>query len=115
MGGGRNVSLTSSVGDYADVKIPRGSVVYCDIPYIGTSYYDGDVDFDYQRFYEWCARQTEPVFISSYDMPAEGFRCIAEFEHRSIFSQTRNNAVTERIFMPIHQEPPKRPVQLELF
>ena len=115
MGGGRNVSLTSSVGDYANVEIPRGSVVYCDIPYRETNVYDKENDFDYQRFYEWCARQTQPVFISSYDMPAEGFRCIAEFEHRSILCATRNNAVTERIFMPIHQEPPKRPVQLELF
>lgn len=114
-GGGRSVSLTSSVGDYADVEIPRGSVVYCDIPYRETNVYDKENDFNYQRFYEWCARQTEPVFISSYDMPAEGFRCIAEFEHRSILCATRNNAVTERIFMPIHQEPPKRPVQLELF
>ncbi len=97
------------------MQIPKDSVIYCDIPYKDTSVYDKDNDFDYDRFYDWAEKQTEPVFISSYEMPQDRFRCIEEFRHRSILSATANNAVTERIFIPIHQKPPKRLVQLSLF
>ena len=27
------------------------------------------MDFDYEKFYAWCEKQTEPVFVSSYEMP----------------------------------------------
>ena len=111
--GGQN--LTSSIQDYADVAIPKGSVVYCDIPYRDTNVYDKDNAFEYERFYDWCAHQTEPVFISSYEMPSDRFTCIDEITHRSTLSATANIQVTERIFIPNHQHPPKRPVQLELF
>ncbi len=114
-GGGKRTHITSSVADYTTVQIPKDSVIYCDIPYKDTSVYDKDNDFDYDRFYDWAEKQTEPVFISSYEMPQDRFRCIEEFRHRSILSATANNAVTERIFIPIHQKPPKRLVQLSLF
>lgn len=112
-GGGQN--LTSSIQDYADVAIPKGSVVYCDIPYRDTNVYDKDNAFEYERFYDWCAHQTEPVFISSYEMPRDRFTCIDEITHRSTLSATANIQVTERIFIPNHQHPPQRPVQLSLF
>lgn len=105
------------MGDYEAVSIPDGSVIYCDIPYEATSGYVTrySSNFDYERFYDWCSRQTQPVFISSYSMPADRFVCIEEFTHRCTFSQTANNAVTERIFIPRHQPAPRRPQQLELF
>jgi site-specific DNA-adenine methylase len=114
-GGQKWPLLTSSVGDYRDVEIPDGSVIYCDIPYEGTNVYDKSVQFDYEAFYDWCSRQTQPLFISSYDMPADRFRCIEEFTHRSTLSASANNGVTERIFIPLHQQPPSRPVQLSLW
>lgn len=114
-GGQKWPLLTSSVGDYRDVEIPDGSVIYCDIPYEGTNVYDKSVQFDYEAFYDWCSRQTQPLFISSYDMPADSFRCIEEFAHRSTLSASANNEVTERIFIPLHQQPPSRPVQLSLW
>ncbi len=97
------------------MAIPKGSVVYCDIPYRDTNVYDKDNAFEYERFYDWCAHQTEPVFISSYEMPRDRFTCIDEITHRSTLSATTNIQVTERIFIPNHQEQPKRPVQLSLF
>ena len=56
-------------GDYADLDIPDGSVVYCDPPYRDTTGYLGG--FDHDRFYGWLRRQAETrrVFISEYDMP----------------------------------------------
>lgn len=114
-GGGQKPLLTHSVGDYQQVEIPDGSVIYCDIPYLDTNVYDKEHGFDYERFYDWCSRQTQPLFISSYDMPDDRFRCIEEFAHRSTLSATANNLVTERIYIPRHQTPPPRPVQLTLF
>ena len=107
--------LTYSVLDYQAVPIPEGSVIYCDIPYKGTSEYNLKDKFDHERFYDWCAKQTQPVFISSYDMPEDKFTCIACFEHSGIFAVGINSKVEERIFIPKHQtyKPPFR--NLEIF
>ena len=117
-GGGQILPITSSVLDYEEVAIPEDSVIYCDIPYEGTGgYIEKDKGgFDYERFYQWCERQTQPVFISSYQMPEDRFDCIEEFTHRSTLSATANNLVTERIYVPKHQaERGNRIVQLTLF
>nr|DAN27215.1 MAG TPA: DNA adenine methylase [Caudoviricetes sp.] len=101
--------------DYQAVPIPENSVIYCDIPYKGTSGYNLKEKFDHERFYDWCAKQTQPVFISSYDMPEDKFTCIACFEHSGIFAVGINSKVEERIFIPKHQtyKPPFR--NLEIF
>ena len=116
--GGQILPITSSVLDYEEVTIPEDSVIYCDIPYEGTDgYLEKDKGgFDYERFYQWCERQTQPVFISSYQMPEDRFDCIEEFTHRSTLSATANNLVTERIYVPKHQAGrSNRIVQLTLF
>lgn len=116
--GGQILPITSSVLDYEEVAIPEDSVIYCDIPYEGTGgYIEKDKGgFDYERFYQWCERQTQPVFISSYQMPEDRFDCIEEFTHRCTFAQKDNNLVTERIYVPKHQaERGNRIVQLTLF
>ena len=116
--GGQIPPITSSVLDYEEVTIPEDSVIYCDIPYEGTDGYleKGQGGFDYERFYQWCERQTQPVFISSYQMPEDRFDCIEEFTHRCSFAQKDNNLVTERIYVPKHQaERGNRIVQLTLF
>lgn len=111
----RTDRLTYSVLDYQAVPIPENSVIYCDIPYKGTSGYNLNEKFDHERFYDWCAKQTQPVFISSYDMPEDKFTCIACFEHSGIFAVGINSKVEERIFIPKHQtyKPPFR--NLEIF
>ena len=95
-------SLEQFSTDYQNVEIYKDSVIYCDIPYEGTEGYNG-IDFDFERFYSWCEKQTEPVFISSYKMPEDRFICIATFEHRSILSAKANNKVLEKVFIPKHQ------------
>ena len=114
--GGQNLPITSSVLDYEEVSIPEDSVIYCDIPYEDTNVYNKAEGFDYEHFYQWCERQTQPVFISSYQMPTDRFDCIEEFTHRSTLSATANNLVTERLYVPKHQtERGNRTVQLTLF
>ena len=61
--------------DYRAVTIPRGGVVYCDIPYKGTSGYL--VGFDHEAFYEWFSSLKVPAFCSEYDAP---FTMVAEFD-----------------------------------
>lgn len=58
--GGQFLPITFSVLDYEEVKIPEDCVIYCDIPYEGTDGYleKGQGGFDYERFYQWCGRQT---------------------------------------------------------
>ena len=92
--------INSSSQDYSEIKIKPNSVIYCDIPYEGTETYFKQ-KFDYSRFYDWCCKQTEPLFISSYNISDPRFKCVSEFEHRSTLSAESNNKVTERVYMPI--------------
>ena len=92
--------INSSSQDYGEVKIKPNSVIYCDIPYENTKTYFKQ-KFDYSRFYDWCCKQTEPLFISSYSIDDSRFKCISEFEHRSTLNDKSNNKVTERVYMPL--------------
>ena len=92
--------INSSSQDYSEIKIKQNSVIYCDIPYEATKTYFKQ-KFDYGRFYDWCCKQTEPLFVSSYSISDPRFKCISEFEHRSILNDKSNNKVTERVYMPI--------------
>lgn len=103
-GGVDDSLITKSCIDYAEVPIPEDSVIYCDIPYMNTEGYPRQGGFDYERFYQWAGKQTEPVFISSYQMPEDRFVCIAEFDHRCTFAQKVNNKVSECLFIPKHQK-----------
>lgn len=103
--------------DYQAVPIPDNSVIYCDIPYADTSKYQRHkkTEFDYERFYDWAERQSQPVFISEYQMPEDRFVCIAEIKRKETFSASNNSKkVTERIFVPKHQQT-KMTKQLNLF
>ena len=103
--------------DYQSVPIPDNSVIYCDIPYCGTETYQRHkkTEFDYERFYDWAYRQTQPIFISEYWMPEDRFKCIAEIKRTDTFSASNNSTkVAEKIFVPIHQQT-KIPKQLKLF
>lgn len=94
--------------DYRNVEIKPNSVIYCDIPYKKTNGYarKGDKsDFDYDAFYDWAEKQTEPVFISEYSMPDDRFKCIMEINTRTTMCATNNNKRTvERLYIPRCQE-----------
>ena len=93
--------------DYQAVPIPDNSVIYCDIPYADTSKYQRHkkTEFNYERFYDWAYRQTQPIFISEYWMPEDRFVCIAEIKRKETFSPNNNSKkVAEKIFILIHQQ-----------
>lgn len=88
--------LQSLAGDYREVKIPDGAVIYCDIPYAGTNCgkYDG---FDHDRFYEWALNQ-QNIFISEYSMP-EPFIEVADIRKTVLSSGTGcSGKAVEKIF-----------------
>src|SRR5574344_1779549 len=53
--------------DYSQIQIKPNSVVYCDIPYRETDPYFSD--FDHDKFYNWASKNSNPIFVSEYDMP----------------------------------------------
>lgn len=110
-------SLQHYQGSYDAITIKPNSVIYCDIPYYNTDGYQDNL-FDYESFYSWCEKQTEPVFISEYWMPEDRFICIAEKEKSVMLCSGAGNKAVEKIFMPIHQASLYRPAryeQLDLF
>ncbi|MDE5986489.1 MAG: hypothetical protein K2H16_04320, partial [Prevotella sp.] len=114
----KEVTLTWSAMDYQDVEIEDNSVIYADIPYKNTNTYIGKgACFEYERFYEWCLRQKQPLFISSYEMPESDFKVVAEFARRdTICAMNNSKLVAERVFIPRTQENKMRGnIQLSLF
>lgn len=97
--------LTITSKDYCNVEVLPNSVIYCDIPYKGCDDYGKRKghNFDHEAFYDWCERQKELVLVSEYEMPRERFAEVWSVAHRCVFSATTNNAVTERLFVPIGQ------------
>lgn len=84
-------------GDYQDIKIPEGAVIYCDIPYTCSDRKARyGVHFDYDRFYKW-ANEQENIFISEYDMP-DNFICIAEKKKTVLCGNTNGKYANEKIF-----------------
>ena len=98
--------LETSCKSFDEVEIKQNSIIYCDIPYFNTnSYGKKNVNtFDYERFYDWCKKQKELVFVSSYEMPEDFIELtMGSFSHNSTLCATANNKVVEKIFIPKHQ------------
>ncbi len=98
------VSVKAFEGDYQALELPESdAVIYCDPPYQRTDGYRETGKFDYERFYEWCGRQTLPVFISEYEMPADRFVCINERATNCTMDARATRMKVERLFVPKHQ------------
>ena len=82
----------------------KGYVIYCDIPYKGTTKYKAD-KFPYEEFYQWCKDMAKDniVLISEYNMP-KVFRVIWEKEVKTSLNCNRkaedeSNKRVERLFI----------------
>lgn len=90
------LQVTSS--DYRSIVFEPDSVIYCDIPYENTNKYKSG--FDHEAFYDWAEKQEHPVYISSYEMPKERFKCIWDCATNSNLNADRPKRVIERLFVP---------------
>lgn len=75
--------LELSARSYEDVIIRKNSVIYCDIPYKDTK--DYGVRFDREKFLDWADAQTEPVFISEYEIEDDRFVLVKTIDKKSMF------------------------------
>ena len=94
-----NNVLTISKKSYEEVPILPNSVIYCDIPYYSTAGYNKS-DFDYDKFYDWCMKQTAPVYISEYWMPEDRFECVMTTEVVRKCGAINSHKLTEKLFIP---------------
>ena len=94
-----NDVLTISKKSYEEVPILPNSVIYCDIPYYSTAGYNKS-DFDYEKFYDWCMKQTAPVYISEYWMPEDRFECVMTTEVVRKCGSTKSHKLSEKLFIP---------------
>lgn len=81
--------------DYIDLEIPKGSIIYCDPPYRGTTGYLHDLDHDI--FWQWCRDKSldgHHVYISEYSAP-EDFECLLEIDHFTTFTKDKR---VEKLF-----------------
>ena len=97
------IHIESRRGDYRDLELKAGDVLYCDPPYKGTAGYNG-TGFDHEAFYTWAeARAAEgfKVYISEYDMPADRFLCVwRKAVKSSISANGKGQDAEERLFVP---------------
>ena len=93
--------------DYKDVPLTEPGVIYCDIPYSQTESYKHDDGvkrkFNFEEFYDWCAKQTLPVYISESDMPLDRFDCVAIIGQRVSAFGGQVSTKTEKLWIPKHQ------------
>lgn len=79
---------------FQDIPLDKinGYVIYCDIPYRGTTKYQTD-DFPYEEFYKWvkAASVNNVVLISEYSMPEE-FTCIWQKETKTLLDSNKNKS-----------------------
>jgi hypothetical protein len=75
---------------YEEVEIKPNSVVYCDIPYKNTASYDGNKNFNHDKFFDWAHKQQCPVFISEYNISDERFKLIKGIKKISLLDNSKS-------------------------
>ncbi|HAX83226.1 MAG TPA: hypothetical protein DCY15_01620 [Ruminococcaceae bacterium] len=86
---------------YENVPIEPDSVIYCDIPYENSIGYKIGA-FNHEKFFDWAVNQTEPIYISSYEISDPRFKCVWERKKNSLLGS--NSTVRfERLYVPITQ------------
>ena len=79
--------LAFSSLSYEKVEIKNNSIIYCDIPYEGTSDYGNS--FNRKYFLDWAANNPNPVYISEYNISDDRFSCVYKIDKRSMLSKEK--------------------------
>lgn len=90
--------LTLTSMSYEQVGILPNSVVYCDIPYAGTTDYGNT--FSHKAFFDWAASREFPVLISEYHVPDERFKLVYSVDKRCLLTQSgeSNKKKSEKLY-----------------
>lgn len=84
--------------DYREILVKPNSVIYCDIPYQNTGKYHKTSEFNRKEFFSWAKQQTNPVFVSEYEIEDPQFEVVAEIKTRSPFSPVGSKRTVEKLF-----------------
>ncbi len=95
----QNVDLRQ--GSYEQFYTLSGCLIYCDIPYKGTTSYKTE-KFNHDEFWGWCRHVSKNniVFISEYEAP-DDFEVVWEGDIKTNFASQRNehtHKATEKLF-----------------
>lgn len=90
------LDVTYSCDSYENISI-KGSVIYCDPPYEGTTKYKDD--FDHDRYWDWVRKMSEEnmVFCSEYNAP-DDFKCVWSKELTTTLDKNSRSKAIERLF-----------------
>lgn len=80
---------------FEQINVPPGSVIYCDIPYAGTSKYKNTDQFDRKWFLDWASSHPLPVFISEYSIEHSGLALIWSISKKQKLCATKTRKVFE--------------------
>ena len=93
--------ITFSHGDYKDLIIPKGSLIYCDPPYEGTKQYGVSKNFNHAEFWNWVREKAEEnIIIISEEKAPDDFECIWEQEVQRSMNKDNKYNKTEKLFKP---------------
>lgn len=96
--GRQNIELTKL--SYDEVEIKPNSILYCDIPYEGTTSYVIGA-FNHKKFYDWACEQKELVVISSYNINDDRFQRVVNFKKRLLLGANgAGDKKDEGLFVP---------------
>lgn len=88
-------------GNYNSLEIPKNSVIYCDIPYKGTTQYSTSKNFNHNDFWQWCrykTREGNDVLVSEYQAP-EDFVCVWQKQVTNAMNTKNTYKPTEKLFV----------------
>lgn len=93
-----HMEFTNMSFDKLDIK--KGSIVYCDAPYMSTRKYNVVDKFNFKKYYKWLKRiaQDNLVLISEYTMPA-GFKEVDSWVLTCESSHTSKELRQEKLFV----------------
>lgn len=88
-------------GDYEELHSDKsGCLIYCDIPYKGTTQYSTSIGFDYERFWNWAEKMSENniVLVSEYNAP-DGWKSIWQMNLPKTLNHGNNVNGVEKLFI----------------
>ncbi|BDR74235.1 hypothetical protein K144316041_p20740 (plasmid) [Clostridium tetani] len=86
--------------DYTSYNNITNALIYCDIPYQGTTKYGCNKNFNYNKFWNWVREMSKDniVLISEYNAPND-FKCIFEKTLITTLDKSSRKKDTEKLFI----------------
>lgn len=92
------VGVHWSVKDYIEYKDIKNSLIYCDIPYKGTTGYG--IEFNYEIFWDWAEMMSKDnIVIVSEETAPENWKSIWEQDIKRTLDKASRSTSVEKLFI----------------